>query len=90
MATLQLLYKTLATIEAAAAARERALEQREADIAHAIENQTALAVKAAVHDALSCQREWFVELIDQRLALLGEQSTAAVILQTLRGVVCDG
>jgi hypothetical protein len=89
MSTLQLLQQTLGTIEAEAAARERALEKREADIARALEDQTALAVKAAVADALTRQREWFVDLIDARLEQLGDQSTAAIVLRTLRGVVAQ-
>jgi hypothetical protein len=89
MGTMQLLQEALGTIEAEAEARERALEQREADIAYALENQTTLAVTAAVSDALAQQRQWFADLINEQLGYLEHHSTAATLLRHLRGVVAN-
>jgi len=87
MGTMQLLQEALGTIEAEAEARERALEQREADIAYALENQTTLAVRAAVSDALAQQRQWFADLINEQLGYLERHSTAATLLRHLRSTV---
>jgi hypothetical protein len=87
MSTLQLLQEALGTIEAEAEARERALEQREADIAYALENQTTLAVQSAVSAALAQQRQWFADLINEQLAHLGRHSTTATVLRHLRSTV---
>jgi len=87
MGTMQLLQEALGTIEAEAEARERALEQREADIAYALENQTTLAVTAAVSDALAQQRQWFADLINEQLGYLERNSTAATLLRHLRSTV---
>jgi hypothetical protein len=87
MSTLQLLQEALGTIEAEAEARERALAQREADIAAALESQTTLAVQAAVSDALAQQRQWFADLINEQLSQMGRHSATATVLRHLRSTI---
>lgn len=74
--------------EAAADLDARAAAQAQA-AAEALEQHTPRAVEMAVADALQRQRLWFVELINERLDMLGDQSSTATVLRHLREVI-DG
>jgi hypothetical protein len=55
--------------------------------ADALERHTPQAVAAAVQDALDRQRQWFIGLINERLDMLGKQTSTAIVLRHLREVV---
>lgn len=86
--SLETLRATLDAIisEAAADLDARAAAQAQA-AAEALERHTPQAVDAAVQDALDRQRQWFIGLINERLQMLGKQTSTAIVLRHLREVV---
>jgi hypothetical protein len=71
----------------AAADLDRQAAARAAEVAEALEQHTPAAVQAAVSDALAQQRQWFIELINERLGLLKQDSATATVLRHLRSTV---
>jgi hypothetical protein len=76
----EIISEAAADLDARAAATEQAA-------AEALERHTPKAVEMAVADALDRQRQWFVGLINERLDMIGDQSSTAIVLRHLREVV---
>lgn len=71
----------------AAADLDRQAAARAAEVAEALEQHTPSAVKAAVSHALAQQRQWFADLINERLGLLKQDSATATVLRHLRSTI---
>lgn len=86
--SLETLRATLDAIISEVAADLDARAAAQAQVAaEALEMHTPQAVDVAVQDALERQRQWFIELINERLQMLEKQTTTAIVLRHLREIV---
>lgn len=67
------------------------VEHREEAIAHALEDLTVdNAIRSCWDQAKLVERDRVLALIDAQIAQVNAAGMNSILLQTLRGVVCDG